>query len=57
MSTKQQKKQFEYNERDIKTLAAAFENAFETVGCDMRSFDWLSYNPDFYRKQENKKAA
>ncbi len=57
MSKKQHKEHFEYNEIELRILANAIEAACNTVGCDLRCFDWMSYNPDFYRKQERKKVA
>jgi len=43
-------------------LAKAFTDAIE-VACeqldynDLQCIDWLSYNPDFFIEQKNKKAA
>jgi hypothetical protein len=46
---------FKYDENDINILANALGEAFKQVSRDMRCFDWLSYNPDFYRNQKDKK--
>lgn len=57
MKTNLQQKKFDYNERDLKVLADAIKKSCNSVGCDLRCFDWMSYNPDFYREQGSKKAA
>jgi hypothetical protein len=57
MNKKNHKEHFEYNERELKILANAIESACHSVGCDLRCIDWMSYNPDFYRKQESIKVA
>ena len=38
--------------RSIIILAKALEKAFNSVGCDLRCFDWLSYRPDYWIKKE-----
>lgn len=41
--------------RSIIILAKALEKAFNSVGCDLRCFDWLSYRPDYWIKKEEEK--
>ncbi len=45
----------------VKILAESLEEAFltscEIIGCDLNSFDWLSYHPDFHYAEQVKKAA
>lgn len=57
MTEKKQNIYFRHDDRDIEILADALKKAFKKVDCDLRCFDWLSYNPDFYIKQQDKKAA
>ena len=46
------------NHKEITTvLSTELERAFKSTGCDMRCFDWLSYNPDFYIQQKTKKVS
>lgn len=44
-------KEFKYTDEDINILSTALKNAFNSVDCDNRCFDWLSYNPDKYIKK------
>jgi len=48
-----------YNELDASILAEGLEKAFNSVGCDLRCFDWLSYRPDYWikKEEENGKKA
>jgi hypothetical protein len=50
-------KTFSYSKKMVDMLAVAIKKAVEEVNCDPRCIDWLSYHPDFYRQQPNKKAA
>ena len=50
-----------HEENSAKILAESLEKAFlqscDTLGCDLKCFDWLNYNPDFHFSQQVKKAA
>lgn len=48
---------FVYSEEMVETLAEALRDAFNSVGCDLRCFDWLSYRPDFYIEAHNRAKA
>lgn len=48
-------KSFTYGSKTVEVLASALQKAVEETQCDPRCIDWLSYNPDFYINQENKK--
>jgi len=43
--------------RSIIILAKALEKAFNSVGCDLRCFDWLSYRPDYWIKKNKNKVT
>lgn len=57
MKAQKHKKYFDYSRKELKIFANVIEDSCRSVGCDLRCFDWMSYNPDFYRNQEKKKAA
>ena len=42
-------------EKSVNIMASALEQAFKSVGCDLRCFDWLSYRPDYWIKKEEEK--
>jgi hypothetical protein len=44
---------FVYSEEMVETFAKALRDAFNSVGCDWRCFDWLIYRPDFYVEAHN----
>ncbi len=46
-----------YRLSDVVVLTESLKKAIDSVGCDLRCFDWMSYNPDFHINNQTKKAA